>query len=115
MTGGGNGEAVAELQCLFGLSDGFATIEVGTAGVGPGVGAEVETVAGTQGETGLAVELGAVAPVGLTGVAGLLFEMAELQVALVLGGSDLDAGLARSVVKDKVVMPPCPLRLVASS
>ena len=53
LLGGDGGEALAEALGVFGLGDGFAAIEVGAAGVGPGVGAEVETVAGTQGEAGL--------------------------------------------------------------
>jgi len=70
LLGGDGGEALAEALGVFGLGDGFAAVEVGAAGVGPGVGAEVETVAGTQGETGLGLEFGAVAAVGLAGVAG---------------------------------------------
>ena len=109
LLGGDGGEALAEALGVFGLGDGFAAVEVGAAGVGPGVGAEVETVAGTQGEAGLGLEFGAVAAVGLAGVAGLLFEVTELEVALILGGAEFDAGFARGVVEDEMVVATLPV------
>ncbi len=72
LLGGDGGEALAEALGVFGLGDGFAAIEVGAAGVGPGVGAEVEAAAGTQGKAGLGLDFGAVAAIGLAGVVGLL-------------------------------------------
>ncbi len=109
LLGGDGGEALAEALGVFGLGDGFAAIEVGAAGVGPGVGAEVEAAAGTQGKAGLGLDFGAVAAIGLAGVVGLLFEVAELEVALILGGTEFDAGFARGIVEDEMVVAALPV------
>jgi hypothetical protein len=100
---------VTEALGIFGLGDGFAAVEVGAAGVGPGVGAEVEAVAGTQGKAGLGLDFGAVAAIGLAGVVGLLFEVAELEVALVLGGAEFDTAFAGRVVEDEMVVATLPV------
>ena len=48
------------------------------------------------------------AAVGLAGVVGLLFEVAELEAALVLGGGGFDAGFAGCVVEDELVVAALP-------
>lgn len=48
------------------------------------------------------------AAVGLSGVVGLLFEMAELQAALVFGGAEFDTAFAWGVVEDELVVATLP-------
>lgn len=107
------GEALAEALGSFGLGDGFAAVELLAAGVGPGVGAEEEAAAGSEGGGCAGGEFAAVAAVGLAGVVGLLFEVAELEVALVFGGGEFDAGLAGAVVEDELVEPAQAVAAVA--
>lgn len=81
---------------------------MGAAGLGPGVGTDQEAVAGTDGAGGLGGEFGAMAAVGQAGVVSLLFEVAELEGALVFGGGGFDAGLAGGVVEDELVVAALP-------
>ena len=48
------------------------------------------------------------AAVGLPGVVGLLFEVAELQGAFVFGGAEFDPAFAGRVVEDKLVVAALP-------
>jgi len=105
---GNVGQAVAEALGGFGLADRFAAVEVVTAGARPGVGTEQQTVAGAQGGGGLTGEFAAVAAVGLPGVVALLFEVAELEGALVFGAGGFDARFAGGVVEDELVVAALP-------
>jgi hypothetical protein len=72
------GELCVRLWASY-LGDGFVAVEVGAAGVGPGVGS-IRAAAATDGAADWCGEFGTVA-VGLAGVVGLLFEVAELEAA----------------------------------
>jgi len=106
--GGDVGQALRQAVGVFGLGNGFAAVEVGAAGVGPGVAADQEAASGADGAGSLGGEFCAVTTVGLAGVVGLLFEVAELQAALVLGGAGFDAGFAGGVVEDELVVTALP-------
>ena len=106
--GGGVGQGDGEGLGLLGLALGFAAVEVAAAGVVARVGADQQAAAGAQGGAGLGGEFGAVAAVGLSCVVGLLFEVAELEPAGVLGGAQFDAGLAGAVVEDELVVAALP-------
>ncbi len=108
MLGGDGGEALAEALGVFGLGDGFAAIEVGAAGVGPGVGAEERPLPARRARLAWVVEFATMAAIGLAGVVGLLFEVAELEGALVFGGTEFDTGFARGIVEDELVVAALP-------
>lgn len=84
--GGDVGQAAREAQRVFRLGDRFAAVEVGAAGVVPGVGADQQAAAGAQRGARLGGEVGAVAAVVEPGVVVLFAQVTELQAALVFGG-----------------------------
>ena len=97
------GQALAEALGALELGESFMAVEVVAAGVRPGVGGEKQARSGAQRDGGLGGEFAAVAAILLAGVVGLLFEVTELQAALVLAGGEFDAGLTRGVVEDELV------------
>lgn len=106
--GGNLGQALRQALRSFALGDRFAAVELVAAGPRPGVGADQQPAAGAQRGGGPGGEFGAVAAVLLAGVVALLFEVAELELALVFGGGEFDARFAGGVVEDELVVAALP-------
>ena len=96
----GSGEGVG----LFEEGHGGGHVAGALPGVGVGPGGHDEALLGAQGAPGVGAQFNAGAAQGAAVVVGLVDEVAEVELAAVLGGGELQALLLVGVVEDELVV-----------